>query len=318
MSGAAIIHNPRSGTSTIRRDDLDAIAKAGPVTNVAAPESFSALVAALDQAATRGADVVVVSGGDGTVREVMTALSVCADDWAPAIALVANGKTNLVAREVGSLSGGVAGIKRAVVAAADGSLFKNRVVRQPLDVKRDGKTDRAIRGFFFGAGIYTHGTQLGHARLHANGVRQGLAVGVTIAAMFVKSMLGHADDIPSTGPMKVKVGDGPTRDREHFIVLASTLERAMLGLGLFWGTGEGPVRYTEIDAPPDRLHRAIIPVLRGKPRPWMEQAGYRSGRTHKLELELHSPFVVDGEVFTSGPSGRITITPAAPQLFVTP
>ena len=54
--------------------------------------------------------------------------------------------------------------------------------------------------------------------------------------------------------------------------------------------------------------RAAISVLRGRPRPWMAQAGYLSRRMERLELEMHSPVMIDGEKFEAPAHGRIVVT----------
>ncbi|MFC5316248.1 hypothetical protein, partial [Azospirillum rugosum] len=46
-----------------------------------------------------------------------------------------------------------------------------------------------------------------------------------------------------------------------------------------------------------------LPTLRGRPRPWMIDAGYASGRADEMTVEMTHPFVVDGELFEPGPRG---------------
>ena len=57
-----------------------------------------------------------------------------------------------------------------------------------------------------------------------------------------------------------------------------------------------------------RLSRAALPVVRGRPRPWMKHAGYASTRADRISLRLTSPIVVDGEVFDPGPHGHVELS----------
>jgi len=53
--------------------------------------------------------------------------------------------------------------------------------------------------------------------------------------------------------------------------------------------------------------------VRGRPRPWMHQAGYASTRADHISLRLSSPVVLDGEVFDPGPHGQVELS-AGPAL----
>ena len=321
MTRLALIHNPRSGPRKNHPALKAALADAtriAPMVHMAMPETLDDLQRAIDRAAAVGATILAVSGGDGTVREVLTALARM-DGWHPSIALVASGKTNLIARDVGAARGGHAGIREVAEAAAAGTLEARAVLRRPIDVTCADDNTPPLRGFFFGAGALTQGTDLTRNRLHANGIRQGYAVTVAIGAMLYRSLRprpGHG--APGTGPMRVWIDGEPGREGERFIFLASSLERMILRMGLFWEEGEAPLRFTEIDGPPDRLPRALIPVLRGKPKAWMHDAGYRSGRADALTLALDTPFVVDGEVFPAPRSGALTLSAGPAQTFVAP
>ncbi|HYE52446.1 MAG TPA: diacylglycerol kinase, partial [Azospirillaceae bacterium] len=66
------------------------------------------------------------------------------------------------------------------------------------------------------------------------------------------------------------------------------------------------------------LARALLPVMRGRPRPWMLESGYASGTAGIIEMELEQPFIIDGEVYEPGPGGRIRLTAPRTVDFVVP
>ena len=65
----------------------------------------------------------------------------------------------------------------------------------------------------------------------------------------------------------------------------------------FWGNGTGHIRYTSVAFPPPKLGRALVPVLRGRPRHWMAESGYHSRRTSDVAIATSMPVVLDGEIF---------------------
>jgi hypothetical protein len=117
--------------------------------------------------------------------------------------------------------------------------------------------------------------------------------------------------------MEVAPDDRPALAGHRFLLLATSLDRLMLGLWPFWGEGAGPVRWLDVAAPPKRLAAALWAARQGRPGPWMPAAGYRSGRADRLAIRLRTPFVLDGEVFEPGPDGLVLSAPGQ-VAFVTP
>jgi hypothetical protein len=106
--------------------------------------------------------------------------------------------------------------------------------------------------------------------------------------------------------------------RPRFLMLATTLHKLMLGIWPFWGHGPGELRYLDVAGYPKRLASALPAVLRGRPRPWMAEEGYLSGRAATLDLNLTEPFVVDGEQFEPGPGGQVRLRAGQSIDFIVP
>ncbi|MDZ4380588.1 MAG: acylglycerol kinase family protein [Parvibaculum sp.] len=320
VSKIAVLSNPRSTRNLQSGADLRSAASSTYVLGYAEPDSPDTLRETLRDFARHGVDVIAINGGDGTLREVLSALAFVDPDWLPALAIIPGGKTNLIANDVGSASVGERGLWELVAAAREGTLGQHRVRRPVLEIGRGDEFGKPIRGFFFGAGAFSRGTELAQVEAHAMGMYHGLAVAWTIGSMFVRSVRGHpfgasGDD----GMMTLVADDGIPQVGQRFVVVATTLERIILKLGIFWdGQGGGAIRYTDIDGPPRRLVPAFLPVLRGRPKPWMKAAGYRSGRADRISLGLNSRFTLDGELFEPGPSGEILLSTPRSIDFVAP
>lgn len=306
MIRVGVIANPLSRRN--RGGGFRAVMESFPHLPRAEPRTVGELAEALTEFRRREVGVIAVSGGDGTIREILTALPAAYGDRAPPdLALLPAGKINLAARVVGSAGGGLG---RLVEAARGGRLA--RVEWPVLDVQWRDDPARRVRGFLFGAAGFAEGTRLAYSHVHRAGVNNAAAVALSIAATTVSTLIGRQRRALMAGEdMRVGVDGGPARGGRRFLILATTLDRLVFGLTPFWGpaeetgpeTGQGPLRWLDIAAPPHRLMAAVLPVLRGRPRRWMRVSGYASGRAGALTVELSRPFVVDGELFEPGPRG---------------
>jgi hypothetical protein len=193
------------------------------------------------------------------------------------------------------------------------------VQRRPvLEVSWPDDSRPPVSGMFVGAAGFTRATNLSVRVVREGGIEEGAGVAATLVSVMAQVFGGAERDQWLRGdPMSVAPLGGAAEARDRFMFIATTLNRLVLGLWPFWGEGEG-VRFLDVDARPRRLASALPAVLRGRPRPWMAEAGYRSGVAPGLDLTLHHPFVIDGELFEAGPGGRVRLSAGQTLDFVTP
>jgi hypothetical protein len=307
-----LIHNPNA---TRNRDRP---APNHPRLVVREPYSSAEVPAALADFREAGCEVVAVNGGDGTVREVLSALPQVYGEKLPRLVVFAAGATDLIAADVG---GGLLdeGLPRLIEALDQG---RGEVrVRRPLKVLWQDGSGRTATGMFFGAAAFVRATELSH-KIRARGVdrarrwgsTQGWAVGLTLAGVLGAALAGPTRRMWLGGrPMTVDGAAGP-----RFLFLATTLERLMMNLWPFWDTGAGGLKYLDIDAPPHKLFFAFGPAIKGRPRPWMKAAGYRSGGVEAMDVALEGRFVLDGEFYLPGPNGKLRLEAGPPVEFLVP
>ncbi|MBP0491228.1 diacylglycerol/lipid kinase family protein [Pararoseomonas indoligenes] len=304
-----LITNPLSRALREGRHGLDGATTAGMLRS--APATPEALRFVLGDFAARGVDLLVVQGGDGTLREVLTALPACFER-PPAVALLATGKTNLAARVLGTAGPGEEGLV-ALRRAAEAGTLRRRAV-PVLEVARPGRDEAPMRGFLFGAGAFTVAKGMADRRLHRRGIHDGLAVGLALAGTAIRAVARRAHPLRAGFDMALSVDGQPAPPGRRFLLLATPLDRLMLGLWPFWGGEDGALRWLDVKAPPRRLAAAIWAARRngdgGAIPPWMSAAGYASGRAGRISLRLDTPFVLDGEVFEPGPEGLLLSAPA--------
>src|SRR5262249_42042074 len=98
--------------------------------------------------------------------------------------------------------------------------------------------------------------------------------------------------------------DGTLVHKEQYLGLqSSTMDRTVLGLHTYWGTGDGPVRFTALRRAPRRLGRGFLSIARGVPQSFMRpEFGYRSVNAFEVQLSIDSGYTLDGELFPPGES----------------
>lgn len=310
MTRFAVVRNPRSSRNAGTAASAHVVASALGI-DLAEPETPPALDAALRRFRADGVTLVGIDGGDGTVRDVVSALARMG--WLPSLAVVPSGRINLIAGDVGMAEGGEAGLRRVAVLAR-GHGERARVERRRL-LRLDRAGAPPVFGLFAGAAAFADACRLTSDHLHPRGLTGQAAIVAGIVASLARAAGGRGTE---GQPMTVAIDREPPIDGRHFLLLATTLHRLPLGLWPFWREGAGPVHLLDVAAPPRRLPLALLPLMVGWKRPWMPEAGYRSRDADAVDLKLSAPVVLDGEEFAPGADGRIRLSAGPEMEFVRP
>jgi hypothetical protein len=305
-----VIFNPRSHrNATLRR-----AAEEQPGAIVASPAKRGELRGVLAGFAEQRVECIAISGGDGTVRDVLTAgMAVFGDNWPP-IAVVPSGKTNALNADLGAPKHWT--LAEAVAALRDGT----RIVRRPL-VVRDLAGGGELVGFVFGAGLFTVAVGAGQDA-HRLGAFDSLAVVATAAWGVVQALLGTDRNPWRRGAeMRIRIGEDAHEMPRHpkgdparrAMLLASTLERFSAGIKPF-GNRTG-MKLAVMDNPSRRVMATIPAVAAGWESPWLEKMGLHQCETTRILLDVGDRFILDGEAF---PAGSYEITQGPPLRFVVP
>lgn len=298
MTGIGVISNAKSTRNGTSMRAVHEVLSSHPEIPHLVFHEINELRSALRELASRNITHLVVSGGDGTVQATINDL-LQDRPFAilPSVSLIAGGMTNIIARDVGMAGKPAATLRRLIERVKNGDkgdLLERRVIGLSLD----GGVTRTY-GFVGGAVGFYQGTMLSRQYAHRVGLRQMLAANLTIMQSVMR-LLCHGPG-PRSGFTGERTtisldGDAPVR-RSIILLLLTTLKQLTPGIKPFWGFHGKSIKYTLVDHPPKRFARAIIPALRGRSVPWMEEAGYHSGSFDRLQMTLQSPFVMDGELF---------------------
>ena len=316
-----VIYNPRSH----RNLGADFDCGLSPHVHIARPGDRSQLPLALADFATRGIDLLVINGGDGTVRDVLTCgQPIFGDDW-PAIAVLPKGKTNALTVDLGIPDSW--SLQDAIHALDHGT----RVWRRPIEVAplgesgdgaKDGSGHTRVSGFILGAGAFTTATRAGQSA-HRLGAFNSLAVGVTAGWALLQSLFaGRSNPWRKGARMRIGLGAGDV-PMEHSglgdpemrqVLFASTLERLPAGIRPF-GFLKSGLKLVAVDQI-SRRTTALIPLIAaGKMQRGLRERGIHQLAATQFTLSIDDQFILDGEAF---PAGDYLIAQGPELAFVSP
>ncbi len=307
-----VLYNPRSH----RNRDAAIIEPDYPVIRVEQPLRRRELKEAMQRFVDSGVELLVINGGDGTVRDALTGGGMVFGDRWPDIAVLPRGKTNALTIDLDMPKQW--SLEEAIIAHRDGG----RKVRQPMMLTPMDGQELTRLGFILGAGIFLAAIDSGQDA-HKFGAFDGLAVAMTTVWGLTQALFG-ADSNPWRRGSKARIllgeameelphapyGDPETRA----MIFLSSLSKFPAGMQPF-GACPGPLRLAVIDQLRRRLVARMPWVLRGHQAPWMEGAGLHRRGTDRIELDLGDRFILDGEVFQPG---RYCVTPGPKLNFVVP
>jgi len=274
----------------------------------AAPNTRAELDRTLASFAKERVDTIVIDGGDGTVRDVLSLAPRHFPSGLPRIAVVPSGKTNALAIDLGIAAHWTA---RDVLASLD---RWTAVSRSPLEIRYDGAETPRLRGFLFGTGAFVRATNLAQS-VHRAGAFNGLAVGLSLAGALAQTLFGRPGNVWRQGDaVTLELPDGRAINRTFYTLLGSTLERLPLGLKPF-GAERSGLKLLGVDAPPRNLLLSVPALLSGSEREWLSDAGYKRVDIDSFRLRIDSGFILDGEAF---PGGDLAINRGAPIDFLVP
>ena len=308
-----VIYNPRSHGN--QGADFDC--GITPHVHIAQPGDRSQLPQALAEFADREIDLLVINGGDGTVRDVLTcAAGIFGDDW-PAIAVLPKGKTNALTVDLGVPTDWT--LQDAIDAYAKGA----RTYRRPIEVTTlDDTHSGKVFGFFLGAGAFTTATKAGQSA-HRLGAFNSMAVGVTTAWGFLQWFFATRTNTWRRGSrMTIQLGEQET-PMEHSgigspewrqILLASTLETLPAGIKPFGPLTKG-LKMIVLDQIQRRAIIHVPAILRGKSPKGLRERGVHQISTPQFTLNIEDQFILDGEAF---PAGKYRIAQGPELEFVSP
>ncbi|MDT0575400.1 diacylglycerol kinase family protein [Croceicoccus sp. F390] len=322
---ALVIVNPRSHRNRVQRP----VVPSG--VQIAEPKTRESLHDVLARAQDNRVGLIIIAGGDGTVRDVLScAGTMWGHDAAPAVAVLPRGKTNALALDLGVPRNW--DVADAIAAWRSGQFASRRPIEiydcnpsdGDLDAPRGGERQEppCVRGYLFGAGAFVLSTDLAQ-KTHHLGAFNNLAVALSTAGTVLNVAFGR-DSSPWRAGQRMRIrydrhakamhNAALDSDAQRFIMLVTTLETMPLGIKPF-GPPRAGMKALIVDAPPRRFVRMFAKIIRGSTDPALEDCGAHRVDADTLDIELDGGFIFDGERFAAG---RYRLKKGAPVQYVIP
>jgi hypothetical protein len=259
--------------------------------------------------------VLVINGGDGTVQAALTELYHGGhfEGGPPPVAVLPNGKTNLIAHDLGADGDPLRALERVLAIASDERMDEHVVSRELIALSGGGGAERPVLGMFLGGAGLADSILYCRHKIYPLGLPNGFSHLLAALATFCSAMFGLRAAFlpPRPSPVSIRVPQqGELSGRFQFLMV-TTLERLLFhGHVAASAGGPGGLRLMAVERRPVAMVRALFAAMLGKlGRQELRGVHLESGEEIRIEGD-HSSVILDGELFEARPDRPIILKPA--------
>ena len=275
---------------------------------------------ALRQIARVDPKVLVINGGDGTVQAALTELYHGGHfgDAPPPVAVLPNGKTNLIALDLGAAGDPIVALER-VLELAQTDMAPHIVQRELIQLSDGTAGARPVLGMFLGgAGLADIMLYCRH-KIYPLGLPNGISHFLTFLAVTVSILFGLGGKFlpPRPSPVKVSVLKHGELHGHFALLMVTTLQRLLLKNTLSSGSGPvGSMQLMAIDGRRSTLFHVLVAAVAGRlGRSCVSGVHLERGDEIRIEGD-RSSVILDGELFEANLDRPIVLRPTAPVPFL--
>lgn len=314
MACVALLSNPRSTGNRSLLPRVRSFCANRPDIFHYEVEHVSQIGDALRSIARVRPKILVINGGDGTVQAALTELyhGDHFGDNPPPVAVLPNGKTNLIALDLGAQGDPLEALKRVVELSK--SDLSSHIVARELIALSDGRSRPTLGMFLGGAGLADSILYCRH-KIYPLGLPNGISHVLTAFAVLFSMLFGIRAAFlpPRPDPVSVSlVRDGQYQGR-FSVLIVTTLERLLLGSH---AESSGRMKFMAVEQGFPSLIRALFAGAFGRlgQRP---VTGVHFERGDVVRIEgTGSSVILDGETFRADVGHPITLTSTPPVPFL--
>jgi hypothetical protein len=276
-------------------------------------EEVGQIGAALDSIARVRPKVLVINGGDGTVQAALTELYNGGQFGRaqPPVAVLPNGKTNLIALDLGAVGDPLVALERIVELAK--SDLNGHVVQRELIALTEGEApaNRPVLGMFLGGAGLADTILYCRHQIYPMGLPNGLSHALAGLAVLVSLIFGIRGRLLPPAPEPVRVSLIRNGESHHrlSVLIVTTLEKMLLGTKT-----EGHIsgmKLMAVDQSPLALIKALFESVMGRLGE-RRVKGVHVEHGDMIRIESNrSSVILDGEEFRAE-AGRPIILRSTP------
>jgi len=319
MASVALLSNPRSTGNRALLPRVREYCAAHPDIFHYEVEDVDQIGEAIRTIAMVSPSVVAINGGDGTVQAALTELHSGGHFGGspPPVAVLPNGKTNLIALDLGAEGDPIKALQRVVELVQSGQIEDHVIERQLIALDRD--EGRPVLGMFLGGAYLADIMLYCRHRIYPlglpNGVSHFLAAILGLFAMMFG--LGGGRLPPKPQPMKVSLIRQGEFKGKFSLLIVTTLEKLLLNIRTSESHGtNGHMKLLATDSTVGALLRMLGATWRGTlGQKQLEGVHFQQGDEIRIEGE-RSNVILDGEIFEAKNGKPIILTSTQPVPFL--
>lgn len=263
--------------------------------------------------------VLVINGGDGTVQATLTELYHARPfgEDLPPVAVLPNGKTNLIAADLGAEGDPLEALERIVEIA--GGDVSAHVVKRRLIALSDGRGNRPVLGMFLGAAGLLSALLFCRNKIYPLGLPNSVSHVLAAIATLTGVLIGGQSRLSPlrSEPLKVTVDGVGTYEGRFGVLLVTTLEKLLLGIRPKEESSAGSLKLMCLEQNRMSILRTAVSMLLMRKNKVEETPGLHLDSSSEIRIEGRDPSVLlDGEIYKAAPGRPIVLTQTAPQPFL--
>ena len=321
MKSIALLSNPHStGNQSLLPEVRSYCAQHADIFHYEV-ESVDQIAEALRSIARVKPKVLVINGGDGTVQAALTELYQGGHfgESPPPVAVLPNGKTNLIAHDLGAAGDPIEALER-ILAVVRTDMVPHIVSRELIELSGGrAEGERPVLGMFLGGAGLADTILYCRHKIYPLGLPNWAAHGLTFLMGLLSVVVGRRSRLlpAKWAPIRVSVTKSGEMHGRFALVMVTTLERLLLN-GTMTGTGPraGAMQLLVIERNLISIFGALFASILGK-------LGRHAIRGVHLErgdeiriMGARSNIVLDGEMFEANDDTPIVLRPTAPVPFL--
>jgi Diacylglycerol kinase catalytic domain len=263
-------------------------------------EEIGQIAKALEMIARVKPKVLVINGGDGTVQSALTELYHGGhfEGAPPPVAVLPNGKTNLIAFDLGAEGDPLVALSR-IIDVAKGDLNDHIVVRELIALSDGTEGARPVLGMFLGGAGLAETILYCRHKIYPLGLPNGFSHFLAAIAILLSVIFGlKADFLPARAKP-----------------IVTTLDKLLLGAQA-GGARKGLMKFLAVDQSAMSILKMITASLRGKlGQNKMTGVHFQEGDVIRIDSDMSS-VVLDGEVFKASRGNPIVLRSTPPVPFL--
>ena len=261
--------------------------------------------------------MLVINGGDGTVQTTLTEMHNGGHfgNRPPPVAVLPNGKTNLIALDLGAQGDPIRALAR-LVGLARTDLSPHLVARELISLTSEPAGLPVIGMFLGGAGLADTILYCRH-KIYPLGLPNGISHALTALALLLRMLFRLQASFlpPKPSPLQVSFRQDGRLSGKFALLAVTTLDKMLLS-GDLASSRRGALKLLVVEERPGSLLKAFAAGLAGK-LGRSRLAGVHFEEADEISIEGESSqLILDGETFCAEVGRPILLKPAQPLSFV--